>query len=74
MIEKQTYISVFDAAEHRGIKSFLARTGRDLITYRYAIFNFISSNLRARYRRSAIGFLWSLLNPLFTMGILAVVF
>jgi ABC-type polysaccharide/polyol phosphate export permease len=74
MHDNQTHLSTFDASEHRGIGKFLARNIRDLITYRYAIYNFISSNLRARYRRSAIGFLWSLLNPLFTMGILAIVF
>ena len=64
----------FDPTEHRGLFKFVLRTGHDLVIYRYAIYNFISSNLRARYRRSAIGFLWSLLNPLFTMAIMAIVF
>lgn len=53
---------------------FLRHTARDLVKYRYAIYNFISSNLRARYRRSVLGFFWSLLNPLFTMIIISVVF
>lgn len=74
MNDEQNHLSIFDATEHRGIKNILTRNFRDLVTYRYAIYNFISSNLRARYRRSALGFLWTLLNPLFTMGILAVVF
>ncbi len=74
MNNDETHLSIFDSTEHRGIKNILTRYFRDIVTYRYAIYNFISSNLRARYRRSALGFLWTLLNPLFTMGILAVVF
>src|SRR5215471_3294453 len=31
-------------------------------------------DIRVRYKRSALGFLWALLNPLFMMTILAVVF
>jgi ABC-type polysaccharide/polyol phosphate export permease len=73
-MNNKTYYSKFDALEHRGLISFLTRNFNDLITYRYAVYNFISSTLRARYRRSAIGFLWSLLNPLFTMTIMAIVF
>jgi ABC-type polysaccharide/polyol phosphate export permease len=74
MNKNETYLSVFDAAEHRGLKNILIRDFRDLVTYRYAIFNFIRSTLRARYRRSALGFLWTLLNPLLNMAILAIVF
>jgi ABC-type polysaccharide/polyol phosphate export permease len=74
MNNNETHRYVFDSTEHRGIKNILTRNFRDLVTYRYAIYNFISSNLRARYRRSALGFLWTLLNPLFTMAILAIVF
>lgn len=71
---KELFSVEYDAAERTGASSFLSRNFRDLITYRYAILNFISSNLRARYRRSMIGFFWSLLNPLFTMIIMSVVF
>jgi len=69
-----TPLAIFDSAENRGVKNFLLRNIRDLITYRFVLFNLISTNLRARYRRSTIGFLWTLINPLFTMTILAVVF
>lgn len=47
---------------------------RKIRKYRYVIYNLITSNLRSRYRRSVLGFLWSLLNPLLTMLILAFVF
>jgi ABC-type polysaccharide/polyol phosphate export permease len=44
------------------------------VRYRYVLYNLVGTNLKARYRRSVFGFLWSLLNPLFTMIILTVVF
>lgn len=72
--DNEANLSIYDSSEHRGIKHFITRNFRDLITFRYAIYNLISSNLRARYRRSAIGFLWSLLNPLFSMAIMSIVF
>lgn len=74
MSQKERNYSEYDAAERGGLISFLSRNVRDLFLYRYAIYNFVNSNLRARYRRSAIGFFWSLLNPLFTMAILSIVF
>src|SRR5688572_26566963 len=74
MNDNKTYYSEFDSTEHKGLDIFLRRNLHDLILYRHAIYNFITSKLRARYRRSAIGFLWSLLNPLFTMTIMAIVF
>lgn len=74
MNRKNSYYSEYDAAERSGMGGFLARNARELYTYRYAIYHFVNSNLRARYRRSAIGFFWSLLNPLFTMTILSIVF
>jgi ABC-2 type transport system permease protein/lipopolysaccharide transport system permease protein len=46
----------------------------EVIQYRHVLHNLISTTLKARYRRSIFGFLWSLLNPLFTMLILTVVF
>lgn len=64
----------YNAAERRGVVNFLVRAANDLYVYRFAMYNFITSNLKARYRRSAIGFFWSLLNPLFTMIIMSVVF
>lgn len=47
---------------------------RQLFKFRFVVYNLVSSNLRARYRRSILGFFWSLLNPLITMVILALVF
>jgi ABC-2 type transport system permease protein len=42
--------------------------------YRELIWTLALKDLRVRYKRSALGFLWALLNPLMTMLILTVVF
>lgn len=68
------FVYNFDASKKSGLIEVVSRNIREIIIYRYALFNFISTNLSSRYRRSTIGFLWSLLNPLFTMIIMAVVF
>lgn len=52
----------------------MASDVRHLYRFRHAIANFVKNALRARYRRSALGFLWSLLNPLITMAVTATVF
>lgn len=74
MKKNETRLAIFDTSDNQGIKNFLLRNIHDLFTYRFVLYNLISTNLRARYRRSTIGFLWTLINPLFTMTILAVVF
>ncbi|MBE0669168.1 MAG: ABC transporter permease [Anaerolineales bacterium] len=71
---EESFITEYNAEEKGGIWSFWIRNARELIRFRHAIYNFVVSNLRARYRRSTFGFFWSLLNPLFTMVILSVVF
>ena len=47
---------------------------RELIAYRGLIQMLVVRDLKARYRGSALGLLWSLLNPLLYMGIYALVF
>lgn len=42
--------------------------------FREVIRNFVSQDLKVKYRRSALGFFWSLLNPLLMMIVLSVVF
>jgi len=46
----------------------------ELLKNRELIWTLALKELRVRYKRSALGFLWALLNPLLMMGILAVVF
>jgi ABC-type polysaccharide/polyol phosphate export permease len=68
------FVSNFDASKSSSMFEFISRNIREIIIYRYALYNFVSTNLSSRYRRSTLGFLWSLLNPLFTMVIMAIVF
>ena len=46
----------------------------ELVRYRYLLWNLISRDLKVRYKRSFLGFLWTMLNPLLTMAVLVVVF
>lgn len=46
----------------------------EIWTYRGLIGNFAQRELRGKYKGSALGQLWSLLNPLATLGIYALVF
>ena len=42
--------------------------------YRYLVRNLVSRDLKVRYKRSALGFLWVMINPLLTAIVLSVVF
>lgn len=46
----------------------------DLWNYRELIRNLVVRDLKVRYKNSAFGFAWSLLNPLFMMVVLSIVF
>lgn len=45
-----------------------------LLRYRDLVWYLVVRDLKVRYRRSAIGFLWTMLQPLLTMAVMAVVF
>lgn len=62
---------VYDSANlrHPLIEELLA-----VIKYRNLILQFISRSLKTRYKRSVLGVVWTLLNPIFTMIILTLVF
>lgn len=47
---------------------------KDLWLFRGVLWNLILQQLKIRYRRSVLGFLWTLLNPLLSMVILTIVF
>jgi ABC-type polysaccharide/polyol phosphate export permease len=42
--------------------------------FREVVKNFVSQDLKVKYRRSFLGFFWSLLNPLLQMTVISVVF
>jgi ABC-2 type transport system permease protein len=47
---------------------------RELVGYRSLLRELVARDLKVRYKRSALGILWTMLNPLLLMGILAFVF
>jgi len=46
----------------------------DIIKYRDLVFQFVRRDVVARYKRSALGVVWTMLQPLGTMIVLAIVF
>ena len=46
----------------------------NLWKYRFTLYNLIMKDFKIRYRNMALGFLWSLINPLVMVGILTFVF
>ena len=67
-------IAIFDSRRRKFSLGAFYSLIFETFQYRFVLYNLIGTNLKARYRRSVFGFLWSLLNPLFTMIILTVVF
>lgn len=51
-------------------------TGKALELWRFreVIKNFVAQDLKVKYRRSALGFFWSLMNPLLQMIVMSIVF
>jgi lipopolysaccharide transport system permease protein len=47
---------------------------RELFQYRNLVVNLVVRDLKARYKNSVFGFLWSLLNPLGMMLVFTIVF
>lgn len=48
--------------------------GLGLVRYQWLLQELIIRDLKIKYRRSVLGYLWSILNPLMLMGVLTVVF
>lgn len=46
----------------------------ELVAYRYLLRNLVVRDLKARYKNSVLGILWSVLNPLFLMVVFTVLF
>ena len=59
--------TVFDRAAFK--KDVLA-IGR----YRYLLWDLVTKDVKTKYRRSVLGILWSILNPLLMMAVLTAVF
>lgn len=62
---------IYDSSKRRHplVEEFLV-----LVKYRDLLRQFITSSIKIRYKRSALGVVWTLLNPLLTMLVLTLVF
>ena len=47
---------------------------RTLVKYRELFFQLVSRDIKLKYRRSILGYFWSMLNPLLTMLVMVIVF
>lgn len=52
----------------------LSNNGIGLLKYRWLLQELVARDLKIKYRRSVLGYLWSILNPLLMMAILTLVF
>ena len=50
------------------------KTIRELYAYREMIFSLVRRDLKGRYKGSALGFLWTFINPLLQLGVYTLVF
>ena len=49
-------------------------TIKELYAYREMIFSLVRRDIKGRYKGSALGFLWTFINPLFQLGVYTMVF
>ena len=61
-------------AQKEPFASFLRRNILELFNLKFALVSFVVNTLRRRYHNSVLGFAWSLLNPLLTIGVMAFIF
>lgn len=71
LAEDTTPVYIYDA-DHR--QSDWRGKARELSHYRYLLRNLVVRDLKARYKNSVLGILWSILNPLFLMAVFTVLF
>lgn len=58
----------------RGGSAGLGLRLAEIWRFRHLLVHLIRRDLKVKYQRSSLGFLWTILNPLFTVAVLAVVF
>ena len=47
---------------------------KNLLHYRFLVEQLVKRDLKLKYRRSYLGYLWSILNPLMVMTVMTIVF
>lgn len=70
-VARGTDLSVYDSTALR--IPFIHELS-ELLRYRFLLWNLVLRDLKVRYKRSFLGFLWAMVNPLLTMAVLLAVF
>ena len=70
-MDKTNQVPIYDSARQG---SAALEELREIFNYRYLIVQFVRRDILTRYKRSALGVAWTMLNPLGTMIILTIVF
>ena len=79
LIFRQEWVDFFDALQYYGknemmiVQKTIARL-RTFLKYRELFFQLVFRDVKLKYRRSFLGYIWSMLNPLLTMLVLVIVF
>jgi ABC-type polysaccharide/polyol phosphate export permease len=68
---RQAAVPIYDTETIKRQSSFELK---ELLRYRFLITNLIARDLKVRYKRSVLGFIWVMLNPLLTMAVISIVF
>jgi lipopolysaccharide transport system permease protein len=63
-------ITVISADRHERIRQFL----KDLWDYRELFWTFVERDVKVRYKQTALGVIWVILQPLFMMGAFSLIF
>ena len=71
MLTSEANLPTYDSARPRFP---ILEDARELVHYHDLLLSLVRRDLTVRYKRSALGFLWTMLNPLLTMLVMAVVF
>lgn len=67
----QLYDPVYDSAMRHPV---MLEELIQLVRYRHLLWLLIQNNIKTRYRRSVLGVVWTLLNPLLTMTVMTIAF
>ena len=62
--------TIISAERHERIRQFL----RDLWDYRELFYTFLERDVKVRYKQTALGVIWVILQPLFMMGAFSIIF
>jgi ABC-2 type transport system permease protein len=77
MAEDKAHLDLKDRShirEHGGKRSGIVWQTAELWRYRELVLNLTLRDLKVKYKRSLLGFLWTLVNPIIVVGVLVSVF